>query len=82
MLQKFKKDRKHIRRNACKTPKCQIYKKKLDTCKSIVQINASEIFYLYQNFAQECFSVLDKVYNHEMGEAFRHEIKSKDVSYF
>lgn len=28
---------------------------------------------------KECFAVLDTVYNHELSEPFRHEVKSKDV---
>ncbi|XP_071155763.1 fap1 adhesin-like isoform X1 [Mytilus edulis] len=28
---------------------------------------------------QECFTVLDKVYNHKLSEPFREEVKSKDV---
>ncbi|XP_052093622.1 uncharacterized protein LOC127729777 isoform X2 [Mytilus californianus] len=28
---------------------------------------------------QECFTVLDKVYNHKLSEPFRQEVKSKDV---
>jgi len=30
---------------------------------------------------QECMQILEKVYNHAISDPFRHEVKSKDVSF-